>query len=133
MESITQVVMLLDFNWYINSSSPHFDESHMTFQLVVNMREPALSTLSSYFVCFSISIRLARPCIMWPYFASSHPDFNPCTSWFYFFQFNFWMSCKYNLCLYLFSSYGLLLGLLTMRPSSHTYTHALIVRGLSPI
>lgn len=114
------------FYRYIDDISPSFDSSHMIFQLLSICVNRLLVYYLGFCLHLSVSFCLASPCIKWLWLASSYPDFNPCTLWFYLFRFNFWTCCNIT-CVLLFSSHGLLLDLLTMRPSSCTYTHLLLL------
>lgn len=61
---------------------------------------------------------LARPCVIWHWFAFSHHDLNSCKLHFVFTSFDLIimnMCCTYDLCIAISYSHDLLLGFFTMR------------------
>lgn len=94
------------FHWlfyrYIDGISLRFDSSHMEFPLLSISTNRFWAHYLGFCFHLLISFCLACPCVMWHWFASSHINFNPCMLRFYFFRFNFWMCCKYTLCVAIF-------------------------------
>lgn len=102
---ITPIILSI-YWWYFAA----FNSSHTTFPLLSICTNRLWAHYLGFCLHPSISFFLPCYCIMWLWFASLHPDFNPCTLQFYFFRYNFWTCCKYNLCVAIFFTW-LTLGL----------------------